>query len=643
MTDLQKAFTTRFLNGRLRHRRGRVVARYEINVQTDPPVIPFRTEPSFDAPLVAAAERLLSGQVIELKGETSGIGGWIKIGVRLQDDADPIPGWIETFYLGALVPETPATVPPVVAGLFAAECARQEVLSGGELAVAADYLIALALIETNLTSFGTLLTGSDAVGPYQITSQEWAAYLATDVPVSEEARFSALSQIQCAAWFSERDSAEFAKAVQPASTADPFIPSFLDMFHCRLIGVAAATEVYTIHKAGAENPAMQDVLSKHFAVADLQTLMANRKRFLGAGQGGPIVSVGAFVNQTAAVLADAMTKAFTLLRQEVPEFIPVLPDRSLGQGWMVTAEAERQFWEQNGISETDPLGAQRVLKYFQEATNNPGGGDTAWCGAFVAWCLKQQGGFAADSIVKDPAWAANWKNWGDVELRQRDWQNIPAGAIVVLGPSGDTSGSGHVAFFHKYIPGSSKIDLLGGNQTNRVKLIPEDRSRVVSIRWLSAADVAPDITDRSPIQGAISGATNYDLIILARTIYGEARGEPQQGAEAVANVVINRLNAGGFGNTIAKVCLKPSQFSCWNLNDANRAKIKDKQPHSGDAAFDRCFNVARKAVIGGLADVTDGATHFYAITSNLPSWVRKSRNPVLTITIGHHAFYSGID
>lgn len=618
------------------------MTRYEINVQTDPPVIPFRTEPRFDAPLVAAAERLLSGQVIELEGKTSGIGDWIKIGVLLQDDADPIPGWIETFYLGALVPETPATVPPVVAGLFAAECARQEVLSSGELAVAADYLIALASIETNLTNFGTLLTGSDAVGPYQITSQEWATYLATNVPVSTEARFFALSQIQCAAWFSERDSAEFAKAVQPAETADPFIPSFLDMFHCRLIGVAAAAEVYTIHKAGAENPAIQDVLSKHFAAADLQTLTANRKRFLGAGQGGAIVSVGTFVNTTAAVLAEAMKKAFTLLRQEVPEFIPVLPDKSLGQGWLATAMAELQFWDQNHISESDPLGAQRVLQYFQ-ATNNPGGGDTAWCGAFIAWCLQQQGGFAADSIVKDPAWAANWKNWGDVELRQRDWQNIPPGAIVISAPSSETSGSGHVAFFYQYIKKSAKVDLLGGNQTNRVKLIPADLSRIVSIRWLSTVEVAPDITDPAPIDGGVNGATDYDRLILARTIYGEARGEPPEGAVAVANVVINRLNAGSFGNTVAKVCLKRSQFSCWNLNDTNRAKIKDKRPHSGDAAFDRCFDVASQAIVGGLADVTGGATHFFAITSNLPSWVRKSRNPVVTTTIGKHRFYRGID
>ena len=67
---------------------------------------------------------------------------------------------------------------------------------------------------------------------------------------------------------------------------------------------------------------------------------------------------------------------------------------------------------------------------------------------------------------------------------------------------------------------------------------------------------------------------------LARTIYGEARGEPIRGKEAVAAVVLNRvgraMERGGWwwGSSVAEVCRRPWQFSCWNADDANRTKIE---------------------------------------------------------------------
>ena len=57
-----------------------------------------------------------------------------------------------------------------------------------------------------------------------------------------------------------------------------------------------------------------------------------------------------------------------------------------------------------------------------------------------------------------------------------------------------------------------------------------------------------------------------DLDILARTLYGEARGEYSSSGPAaliaVGNVIVNRFEKGGrFGKTLAEVCLKPKQFS----------------------------------------------------------------------------------
>ena len=65
-----------------------------------------------------------------------------------------------------------------------------------------------------------------------------------------------------------------------------------------------------------------------------------------------------------------------------------------------------------------------------------------------------------------------------------------------------------------------------------------------------------------------------DIDTLARTIYGEARGESRQGKIAVACVILNRVKRkkmcgwreinGYKVATVAATCLKPWQFSCWN-------------------------------------------------------------------------------
>ena len=61
--------------------------------------------------------------------------------------------------------------------------------------------------------------------------------------------------------------------------------------------------------------------------------------------------------------------------------------------------------------------------------------------------------------------------------------------------------------------------------------------------------------------------------IVAMTILGEARGEGEAGMYAVGCIIAQRSIA--WGKTPTQVCLKPSQFSCWNKNDPNRAKLPD--------------------------------------------------------------------
>ena len=127
---------------------------------------------------------------------------------------------------------------------------------------------------------------------------------------------------------------------------------------------------------------------------------------------------------------------------------------------------------------------------------------------------------------------------------------------------------------------------------------------------------------------------------LARTLWGEARGEPRLGKEGVAAVVLNRLRRNAprrFGATVEEVCCKPQQFSCWNLNDPNRAQLE--RVDKTNAAFAECLTVAELAVDGSLADPTDGADHYHTMNVS-PPW---SRGKTPCRTIGRHLFFNNIE
>lgn len=131
--------------------------------------------------------------------------------------------------------------------------------------------------------------------------------------------------------------------------------------------------------------------------------------------------------------------------------------------------------------------------------------------------------------------------------------------------------------------------------------------------------------------------------VLARTIYGEARGEKLIGMEAIAMVILNRLNFSKkkrkywWGNSIEEICLKSKQFSCWNKNDVNFELIN--RVDENNPIFCICKRIAKRAVAGLLEDKTSGATHYHT----------KKVRPLWTIgkipcaEIGSHVFYNDIE
>ncbi len=125
-----------------------------------------------------------------------------------------------------------------------------------------------------------------------------------------------------------------------------------------------------------------------------------------------------------------------------------------------------------------------------------------------------------------------------------------------------------------------------------------------------------------------------EIDVLARTLWGEARGEGSGGMQAVANVVMRRVKIGGWwGNSVIEVCQKPYQFSSWNKDDPNYKRLLSVDEN--DIHFSAAQSIAERAVCGALDDITGGADHYHA-AGIYPMWI-KGQRPVSVI--GNHIFY----
>ncbi|SDG10770.1 Cell Wall Hydrolase [Onishia taeanensis] len=146
----------------------------------------------------------------------------------------------------------------------------------------------------------------------------------------------------------------------------------------------------------------------------------------------------------------------------------------------------------------------------------------------------------------------------------------------------------------------------------------------------------PDVAITRPGILAVDplGAAPLDdaITCLSRAVYWEAKGEGTDDMAAVANVVMNRLAAPGFPDSICGVVKQGGeqgycQFSWWcdgrgdDVNEPQRYAIVKE--------------VARKALNGQLPDGTDGALFFHQRTIS-PYWAAEFTE---TARVGDFIFY----
>lgn len=118
-----------------------------------------------------------------------------------------------------------------------------------------------------------------------------------------------------------------------------------------------------------------------------------------------------------------------------------------------------------------------------------------------------------------------------------------------------------------------------------------------------------------------SSASQSDINLLARCVYGEARGEPYTGQVAVAAVVLNRVKSSKFPNSISGVIYQSGAFTAVSDGQINLT------PN------DTAYNAARDA-LGGW-DPTGGCLYYYNPATATSSWIWSL---TVHIKIGKHNF-----
>lgn len=167
---------------------------------------------------------------------------------------------------------------------------------------------------------------------------------------------------------------------------------------------------------------------------------------------------------------------------------------------------------------------------------------------------------------------------------------------------------------------SGSVDGIYGSQTvSAVKSFQKKNGLTVDGIAGTQTLEAMGITSSSSSSSSSNNSSNVNL--LARVVYGEARGEPYTGQVAVAAVVLNRVKSSKFPNSISGVVYQSGAF---------------------DAVADGQINMtpdttAKKAAQDALNgwDPSYGAIYYFNPSTATNKWIWSRP---MTVTIGKHRF-----
>ncbi len=369
--------------------------------------------------------------------------------------------------------------------------------------VAADYLLAWAIIETNnqitRQSLGKNSLPTDGIGPFQLSSQDWKTF--TDSPYGhgyiDLNREVHLDQIAGAAFVARKAILDISAAIDQHDgniKIEPYIPSYMDVLLAHMFGTPFATKCRKLKFANKADEAVKTILEGIHGATNTTIYIEDRDKFLKNQITGEIETIDGMYINTNKILTSAFEKAFEKIQEFAPEDAAV--DYKDGSAnWYADAKIELDDWKDNLGDENSDAGRGRIFKYFDKIDYETDSNAKVphWCGAFAGFCVNQ----ATNTFknVKGPAKAANWVSFGNVSISVGD-PKPPVGAVVVLSPDAGSSTSGHVGFFSHYSEADPNIVfLLGGNQKDTVQISKFARSKIKTIRWASPKKSADDETN----------------------------------------------------------------------------------------------------------------------------------------------------
>lgn len=165
------------------------------------------------------------------------------------------------------------------------------------------------------------------------------------------------------------------------------------------------------------------------------------------------------------------------------------------------------------------------------------------------------------------------------------------------------------------------VDGIFGSQTlEAVKYFQRKNGLAVDgIAGKNTLEAMGIFSSSSSSSGSTSSSSNVNL--LARLIYGEARGESYTGQVAVGAVVLNRVRSSSFPNTISGVIYQPGAFDVVSDGQINLTPNQT------------AINAAKDALNGW--DPSYGAIYYFNPNTATNKWIWSRPH---TVTIGNHRF-----
>lgn len=170
-----------------------------------------------------------------------------------------------------------------------------------------------------------------------------------------------------------------------------------------------------------------------------------------------------------------------------------------------------------------------------------------------------------------------------------------------------------------YYTGS--VDGVFGAQTKKAVIYFQQKNGLVADGVVGTKTLAALGMTSTSTTVSSGGYSSSDAYLLARLIYGEARGESYTGQVAVGAVVLNRVKSSSFPNTIAGVIYQSGAFDA----------VSDGQINYTPSST--AISAAKDAMNGW--DPTYGSIYYYNPTTATSKWILSRQ---VTVTLGNHVF-----